>query len=306
MGNSKFGIRMLYCFVGFVWLGCGKQKDIIKFEPDNISTPAVEYSCTFTADGNELYFARSNQEWGSGDMKSAIYRSVKNNDQWSTPEIVPFSGIYDDSDPHLSRDGKTLFFISNRPVSYTSTSADIWMVTKDKNGQWKEPTVLSYPINSENTEYSPRTDGDGNLYFASDRLGGYGQGDLYVSELKYGEFGPPVNMGNTLNSPKGEWNLEINSAGDLIIFEASQREANVSPYGDLYISFREENEWTLPQNIKELNTSGSDLYPYLTQDGKQLYYTSSDSLPGKSTNIYVTKFRGLSRKYQQQAKTLLQ
>ncbi|WP_420320170.1 TolB family protein [Flagellimonas sp.] len=306
MGNSKFGNWILLCCVVSIWFGCGKQKDIVKFEPGNISTLAVEYSCAFSADGNELYFAKSYQEWGSGDMKSAIYHAVKKDGEWSSPKMVPFSGIFDDSDPHLSHDGNTLYFISNRPTSITKTSADIWMVTKNEDGAWEEPVVLSYPINSENTEYSPRTDGAGNLYFASDRLGGLGQGDLYMSKFKYGEFGVPVNMGGTLNSPKGEWNLEINDRGDLIIFEASQREANVSPYGDLYISFKQDDDWTVPQNIKELNTSGSDLYPYLTKDGKQLYFTSSDSLNGKSTNIYVAQFGAIKRKYQQQAKTPLQ
>ena len=127
-----------------------------------------------------------------------------------------------------------------------------------------------------------------------------------MSKFKYREFGPPVNMGSTLNSPKGEWNLEINDKGDLIIFEASQRETNISPYGDLYISFKYDDTWTLPQNMTELNTSGSDLYPYLPKNGKQLFYTSSDSLKGKSTNIYVTDFRGLYRKYRQQAKIMLE
>ncbi|MEX0313760.1 MAG: hypothetical protein AB3N18_06250 [Allomuricauda sp.] len=306
MGNPKFGIWILLFSIAFIWMGCEQHKAIVQFEPGNISTEAVEYSCTFSSNGNELFYAKSEQAWASGNMKSAIYHSVKKDGVWSTPEIVPFSGKYDDGDPHLSRDGKTLFFISNRPAAHTKTSADIWMVTRDESGFWEAPEVLSYPINSESTEYSPRTDGDGNLYFASDRLGGYGQGDLYLSKLKYGEYGPPVNMGNTLNSPKGEWNLEINSAGDLIIFEASQREANVSPYGDLYISFKEDDVWTLPQNLKELNTSGSDLYPYLTPNEKKLYYTSSDSLKGKSTHIYMTDFRGLYSKYQQLGITPLQ
>ncbi|WP_190809601.1 PD40 domain-containing protein [Flagellimonas sp. S3867] len=306
MGNPKFITCTLLCCVSLIWFGCDKQKDKVKFEPGNISTEVVEYSPTFTADGNELYLAKSYHEWGGGDMKSAIYHAVKKDDQWSAPKIVPFSGIFDDSDPHLSKDGNTLYFISNRPTAYTQASADIWMVTKNESGAWGEPVVLSYPINSEHTEYSPRTDGVGNLYFASDRPGGYGQGDLYMSRFKYGVFGVPVNMGNTLNSPSGEWNLEINDTGDLIIFEASQRETNISPYGDLYISFKQDDVWTIPQNIEELNTSGSDLYPFLTQDGKQLYYTSSDSLKGKNTNIYVTKFSAIKRKYRRQAKTSLE
>ena len=287
-----------------IWFGCQEPTKVVKFEPGNISTQAVEYSCSFSVDGNELYFAKSGQEWASGDMKSAIYHSVKQKGAWSKPKIVSFSGVYDDSDPHLTKDGNTLYFISNRASGNENVSADIWKVTKSKKGKWSLPEVLPYPINSEKREYSPRTDGDGNLYFASDRPGGYGQGDLYVSELRHEGFQPPENLGNILNSSFGEWNLEVNDKGDLIIFEASQRETNVSPYGDLYISFKQDNTWTQPQNMEELNTPGSDLYPYLTPDGKKLYYTSSDSLKGKSTHIYVTDFRGLLNKYKHQAKIL--
>lgn len=303
MGNSTFGTPVLLFFGATIWMGCDDPKGVVKFEPDNISTQAVEYSCTFAADEKELYFAKSEQEWGSGEMKSAIYYALKQNGKWSEPKLAPFSGTHDDSDPHLSANGNILYFVSNRPGENSSQSADIWWVAKEENGAWGKPVALPYPINSEKTEYSPRTDGDGNLYFASDRPGGLGQGDLYVSQFNKGRFDLPINMGNTLNSPRGEWNLEINSKGDLIIFEASQRETNISPYGDLYISFKEGDTWTISQNMEELNTSGSDLYPYLTKDGKHLYYTSSDSLKGKSTHIYFTGFDALYGKYKKQAKT---
>ncbi|TMU57541.1 PD40 domain-containing protein [Flagellimonas algicola] len=304
MGNSRKLSSALLVLGVSVWIGCTNPKEIIKFEPGNISTNAVEYSCTFSSDGTEIYFTRSEQAWGSGDMKSGIYHAENKNGKWSTPKLASFSRTHDDSDPHLTKDGNTIFFISNRPGTDQSSSADIWKVTRNEKGRWGKPSVLPYPINSEKTEYSPRTDGEGNLYFASDRPGGYGQGDLYMSKFRNGAFQPPENLGNTLNSAFGEWNLEVNDKGNLIIFEASQRETNVSPYGDLYISFKKDSVWTQPQNMVELNTSGSDLYPYLTKDGKHLYYTSSDSLKGKSTYIYVIKFRKLSWKYRQQSKTL--
>ncbi|WP_420400663.1 TolB family protein [Flagellimonas sp.] len=304
MDNPRKLISALLVLGASLCIGCTNPKGIVKFEPGNISTKAVEYACTFSSDGKEIYFARSEQAWGSGDMKSAIYRAEKKNGTWSTPKVASFSGVYDDSDPHLTKDGNTLYFVSNRPSANATRSADIWTVTRNERGSWGKPSVLSYPINSEKTEYSPRTDGEGNLYFASDRPDGYGQGDLYVSKLKDEEFQPPINMGSTLNSPFGEWNLEVNLKGDLIIFEASQRDTNVSPYGDFYISFKQDNAWTQPQNMVELNTSGSDLYPYLTKDGKYLYYTSSDSLKGKSTHIYVTEFRKLRWKYKQQSNNL--
>ncbi|UJH66511.1 hypothetical protein [Allomuricauda sp. SCSIO 65647] len=217
------------------------------------------------------------------------------------PKVVSFSGKYDDSDPHLSKDGNSIYFISDRPSKGVTASADIWMAVKNKNGQWGDPIWLPYPINSTEREYSPRTDKNGNLYFASDRPGGYGQGDLYISYLEDKRLGTPINMGNTINSATGEWNLEINDSADILLFEASQRAQNVSSYGDLYISFKHRNGWTAPQNIKELNTSGSDLYPFLTRDENSLYFTSSDSLKSPTTAIYHVKFKSILKNYKKTA-----
>ncbi len=267
------------------------------FEPENISTDAVEYSPTFSSPGLEFYFAKSNNKWGSGELKSSIYYSIRKDNKWSTPELASFSGHYNDSDPHLTHNGETLFFISKRPSKTNQMSADIWMVEKNKKGEWGTPIRLNNSINSTANEYSPRTDKNGNLYFASDRPGGYGQGDLYMARKESGKFILPINLGNSINTDKGEWNLEISGDGELIIFEASERVQNLSSYGDLYISFNLNSIWTIPQNIKELNTTGSDLYPHLTNSGNMLYYTSSDSLKSTNTDIYYIEFETIYNNY---------
>ncbi len=272
------------------------------FELGNISTEAVEYSTTFSKTGSEVYFARSNGEWGKGGMKSTIYYSQQENGKWSTPQVVSFSGQYNDSDPHLSQDGQSLYFISKRPAKDTlPISSDIWVIKKEGNNQWGTPNKLSVPINSEKSEFSPRTDQYGNLYFASTRSGGYGQGDLYVAKRNKDSFVQPINLGPTINTEQGEWNLEISDNGDLLIFEASGREQSLSPYGDFYISFKLNEQWSVPQPIKEINTTGSDLYADILEDQQLLYYTSSDSLKSTNTNIYVMGWDALYNNYRESA-----
>ena len=306
MKKSTFEIIALFILNILLCAGCNKKGHTVLFEPNYISTAAVEYSCTFSASGKEVYFARSNHKWGSGNSKSSIYYAKEENGKWTTPKLASFSGQHDDSDPHLTSDGKRLYFTSKRPAGQPAVSADIWLVEKNDNGAWGAAIRLPDPINSPGTEYSPRTDGRGHLYFASDRSGGYGQGDLYVAQNRAGKLAPPVNMGNTINSALGEWNLEVNNDGNLIIFEASQRQQNVTSYGDLYITFKIAGVWTIPQHIAELNTGGSDLYPYLTKEQDRLYYASSDSLKGQSTNIYVTDFQRIYDKYKPLAQIPLQ
>lgn len=278
-----------------------RDSDVCIFEPGNISSDHIEYGSAIAPNGRELYFSRSDGQWGRGPVSSTIYVTYKRGGKWSAPVPASFSGTYDDSDPFITRDGNTLYFISDRPSETGRTSKDIWMVSRQVNGSWGIPIHLPDPINSDQTEYSPKTDGQGHLYFASDRAGGYGQGDLYIAGRQGGTFADPVNLGSQINSATGEWNLEVNAAGTLIIFEASQRPENKSPYGDLYITFKRDNTWSAPQNIIELNTTGSDLSPQLTRNERTLFFSSSDSLKSVSTNIYYTRFGPLLRTYRRQA-----
>ncbi len=307
MSKTEFTIGLLFIQVMLLIAqsSCKEESKPLKpivFELENISTKSVEYSPTFSTSGSEVYFAKSNDKWGTGDMKSSIYYSAKENNEWSMPKLVPFSGQYDDSDPHLTNNGNTMYFISKRPSKgIQQVSADIWKVEKDEMDKWDIPIRLSNPINSQNNEYCPRTDENGNLYFASDRPGGFGQGDLYMVKKEKELYTLPINLGNSINTNKGEWNLEISKDGSIIIFEASEREQNLSSYGDLYISFKLNEQWTIPQNIEEINTSGSDLYPELIDDDHILYFTSSDSLKSTDTNIYSIEFEAIYNNYRKDA-----
>lgn len=286
-----------------ILLSCQAEKkyQVRIFQPGNISSEAIEYGPAFSSDGTELYFARSKGEWGKGNLTSSIYYSIKQNDTWAAPEIAPFSGEFDDSDPHLTADGQTLYFISTRPSDGAKPSQDIWKISKQPDGTWGNPVRFPDPVNSPDTEYSPKTDQTGQLYFASDRPGGFGQGDIYQVSLGTNGALTVQNLGIGINSPTGEWNLEISDKGDIIIFEASQRPQNKSPYGDLYISFQQSGNWTIPQAIEELNTTGSDLSPELTQNSRHLYFASSDSLKSKTTQLYHIDFQNLMGEYRRKS-----
>ncbi len=271
------------------------------FEPGNISTSSVEYGSVFSTDGSELFFARSEEPWGSPQMRSTIFYSKKISGKWSNPQIASFSGNHNDSDPFLTSDGNHLYFISDRGDRHQTGSSDIWVLHKKSDNSWGQPERLPSPINSTANEYSPRLDGEENLYFASDRPGGYGQGDLFICRNVNGQYLPPENLGSTVNTEHGEWNLEISDKGDLLIFEASGREENQSSYGDLYISFRVGRLWSIPQNIKEINTAGSDLSPFLEFEHNILYFSSSNYLKSTNTDIYFVKFQEILESYYENA-----
>lgn len=110
---------------------------------------------------------------------------------------------YWETQPTLSPDGRTVVFASNRRSGVGNV--DLWMSTRDRDGQWSAPVNLGASVNSSASEIAPSFSPDGaTLFFASDRSGGAGGYDIYYSRLVDGEFGSPVWLGAQINSGADE------------------------------------------------------------------------------------------------------
>src|SRR3954454_89185 len=82
------------------------------FSPGIVSTPdSGEAFGTLTPDGREFYFTRHHNFARHHIMVTRLVQG-----QWTRPELVPISGVYNDREPRLSPDGKRLYFSSNRPI----------------------------------------------------------------------------------------------------------------------------------------------------------------------------------------------
>ncbi|GAB5523099.1 MAG: hypothetical protein Roseis2KO_09710 [Roseivirga sp.] len=246
------------------------------FLPGLISTDKIEYYTAFTPDGNTVYFVRRDAVWGDFNDKTPgyIYHSERKAGKWSEPEVSGFSGVYADGAPFISDNGDYFFFTSKRPQANKATiDTDIWFMRQTNSG-WSTPTPLEGDINSDKTEFSPVLTNSGNLYFASMRDGGFGQGDIYVCEFRDGACSNVQNLGKQINSAGGEWNVLVDAEETYMIFEASGRIAGKNN-GDFYISFRENGQWQKAIYMDALNTEGSDLAARLSPDGETLYFAQS-------------------------------
>jgi Tol biopolymer transport system component len=228
---------------------------------------------TFTPDGSTAFWVAWNGNWGSNQASQrVIYTSQQQDGVWSTPTPAEFSGHHSDSDPFATPDGQWLYFVSDRPTNDDDESLDtnIWRYSLI------ERNLLEYiSINSSSREYSPVVTASGALYFASDREGGPGQGDLYRAAPNGSGYLPPQPLGPAFNTPTGEWNLWVSADEDEIIFEASSRPTNVSASGDLYYSWRTPAGWTDATPLEGVNSQNSDLMPRLHPDGETLYFTTA-------------------------------
>jgi Tol biopolymer transport system component len=264
------------------------------FAPGIISTNMNEFNATFSKDGSEFYFSVRDR-WNL----MIIFITKKMDNRWTRPEIVSFSGTYLDADPFIAADGKRLFFCSNRPVCDTDSTPDwnIWTVERSE-GQWTEPRLL--PFNTEKNEMYVSVSLNGNIYFHADYEGkrqpvDISRTDLYYSEYNEGTYNPPRKLSDAVNSVHAEWDPFIAPDESYIIFTSPRPGGYGS--GDLYISFRERNEWLPAINMgRSVNTAGQDYCPNISPDGSFLFFTSYRiepiSKPVESYDSLVHYFNG--------------
>lgn len=246
-----------------------------------INSDLPEYGLVKGPDG--WYFSRSTEEFGKPGKEQIMW--LANEKSW--PQSPDWTDThYSEGDPYFSADGKTLCFATDRPdpADPHSGDTDIWCANR-KDESWDTPQRLPEPVNSPGIEFSPVLAADGSLYFASDREGGMGMGDLYQArKLNDGNW-QVENLGPQVNSPTGEWNLDLSPNGELLVFEASHRESNLSIPGDLYLSRKTPSGWSPSIPLSRLNTSGSELMPRFLSNTEMTYASSANG----DTQILLTQ-----------------
>ncbi|MBX3101880.1 MAG: PD40 domain-containing protein [Bacteroidetes bacterium] len=167
-------------------------------------------------DGQELYFGRHPLRPSSdGHYSCGIWYSRREQGRWTEPRKLEgsISSGYCDSWPSLSADGRTLYFVSDRPGGFGGF--DIWYATRLPNGQWGAVQNLGHTLNTPGDEFDVFIHpDDSTLYFTSDYHPGFGGFDIYRSRRQAnGRWGSPENLGYPLNTPWDEFDMFVNAAG---------------------------------------------------------------------------------------------
>ncbi len=136
-----------------------------------------------------------------------IYMLVNTGGKWTTPESF-FLNSDDHSvgHPALSASGDTLVYVSDQEGG--SGGTNLYVIYR-KNGKWSEPASLGTVVNTSGNEMFPYLAANGDLYFASDGLPGFGGLDIFVSRNQAKSWSSPVNMGQPLNSASDDFSILI-------------------------------------------------------------------------------------------------
>ena len=199
---------------------------------DRINTARFnEGALSLSQDGKVLFFTGCNRPDGLG--RCDIYVTQKKGDDWSKPFDLapPVNTPGWESQPSISADGRTLYFVSNRKGGYGGY--DIWKSNLTEKG-WSEPENLGPNINTSFDEQSPFIHpDDSTLYFCSNGWPGMGGKDLFVSRLgKDGKWQKPENLGYPINSSGDENGLTLTANGTYAFF--SSNNLNGSGGFDIY------------------------------------------------------------------------
>lgn len=216
----------------------------------------------------------------SGSYHEDVFSSIKVNDStWSEPSgITSINTNANDAAVALSADGQTLFlFVSN------NDEGDLYFSTLNGT-EWSKPQALNKNINSSSWEGSCSISSDGRyLYFASERDGGYGGRDLYVSEKVNGDWGPAKNLGPKINTPYNEDAPFIHPDG-ITMFFSSEAHKSIGGY-DIMYSVKQENDWIDPISMGiPLNTTEDDRYYVINAKGDVGYFSSNRGGAGGKGN----------------------
>lgn len=243
----------------------------------NINSSYADYAPVLTADQKTLIFTSRRKETTGGKMDDLgnyfedIYMSNKTSTGWDKAVGIgpPINTEFNEATVGISPDGQTILIYKDDNgdgnIYSTTLSGDVWGT----------PVKLNDNINSKYWEPSAYISADGStMYFISNRPGGYGGRDMYMSKLVDGDWGKAVNMGPTINTPYDEDSPFIHADGVTLSFSSNGH--NTMGGFDIFTSIMApDGTWPEPVNAGyPINTTDDDVFYLVTPNSKKAYFTS--------------------------------
>ena len=245
----------------------------VLFAPGTVSTGGHELNISFSRTGDEAFFCATGPTYR---LRFILHTRIEDG-VWTPPREAPFADPGRiDSYPFLSPDGNRVFFCSSRSNAGGGRYGrhhEMWYVDR-VDSTWAEPQKIDFGGDLGGFGTSPSVAAGGNLYFNGG--GDATNSDIYVSRFVGGRYTTPENLGPAVNSDAGDFHPYIAPDESFLLFD-SQREEGGFGANDLYISRRaDDGSWLQAENLgPAVNTAAGDLRPFVTADGKYLFFASS-------------------------------
>jgi len=273
---KKIDRRIFECENGSIYVK-NPVKAVVKNMGSVVNTKYADFAPVITADESMLVFTsrRPGSTGGNLDENQEhyedIYVSMSKNGEWLPPQNIgkPINTEGHDASVALSPEGGQIFLYKD------DNNGDIF-VSKFEGIEWSKPEGLGKNVDTKHWETSVSITADGKMiYFTSNRDGGYGDLDIYMSKKdKKGKWGEAVNLGKVVNTEYPEDSPFIHPDGKTLYF-SSRGHAGMGDYDIFKTTLQPDGTWSQPENLGyPINTADDDIYFVLSADNKHGYYSS--------------------------------
>ena len=257
---------------------------------DAINSKAADYGPALAGNDSLIVFSSKRKRRGlTGVVDEDLYTSHKEGVSWSDAEPLPkpINSPNNEGSACLSKDGRTIFF-ARCECATCHGNCDLFTATRGKDGKWSTPKSLGNQVNSPAWDSQPTlSQNEDTLYFASDRLGGFGLSDIYYTrKLRNGQWSPAENIGPVINTRENEVSPFYHPLYHVLYFSSRGQLLNFGDF-DIYKTYRVGGRWQEPRNIGPLvNGKGSEYYFTIDRESKNLYYARSEAQEINNLDLY--------------------
>ncbi len=191
-----------------------------------LNTEGYNFVCSVMPDNNALMLG--NQYLPGGGQDEGVSMTYRSAQGWSTPtnlKIEKLGNLSEWSEYTLSPDGRVLIMSILRADSLGGR--DLYVSFLQENNTWTEPKNMGEVVNSGNDDITPFLAADGvTLYFSSNRPGGYGNNDVYVTRRKdfsWLNWSTPKNLGYPINTPGWDAYYTVPANGEYAYFVSTSK-----------------------------------------------------------------------------------
>lgn len=272
--KSSPEIGLLIKSLDFAANQLAEPKDSIEIVnlPEEINRFKLQYLPAITIDNSAMFYTKRDYVRGDEDIVVSYFQ----NNKWTPAQSVSskINSPLNEGACTVSADGRTMIFTScDGPSSLGS--CDLY-ISKKSGDNWSKPKNIGKPVNSIYWESQPSLSSDGKtLYFSSNRRGGFGGRDLWVTHFSNGKWQQPQNLGPTINTRNDETTPFIHPNG-VSLYLSANGYPGMGGY-DLYMSNKVDSIWQQPKNLGfPINTYKDEVAIVIAADGETAYFAKEE------------------------------
>ncbi|MFT7162502.1 MAG: outer membrane protein OmpA-like peptidoglycan-associated protein, partial [Bacteroidia bacterium] len=256
-----------------------------------INSRKADYGPTLALNDDVLIYTSQRNESSKGfDFyeNEDLFFSTRKNGFWEeSKELTNINSQYNEGSACLSRDKQTLYF-SRCESPLSIGNCDIFMAKMLEDSTWGDIQNLGFNVNSISWDSHPSlSHSEDTLYFASDRIGGFGLSDIYFTyKQEKGGWAKAQNLGPIVNTRKNDVSPFFHPMEEVLYFSSNGQLYSFGEF-DIYKVYYKEGKWSEPVNIGPLvNGVGNEFYFTIDSESRDLYYSRSSSRDMEKQDIY--------------------